>query len=58
MEVHHHSHPSPSSGHRKKWTHYFCEFLMLFLAGAAEGRGVASVRYCNNGFQPVAKDNN
>jgi len=32
MEVHHHSHPSPSSGHRKKWTHYFWEFLMLFLA--------------------------
>ena len=27
MEVHHHS-PSP----RKKWTHYFWEFLMLFLA--------------------------
>ena len=27
MEVHHHSH-SP----RKKWTHYFWEFLMLFLA--------------------------
>jgi len=32
MEVHHHSHPSTSSGHRKKWTHYFWEFLMLFLA--------------------------
>lgn len=37
MEVHHHpiaigSHPSPGSGHRKKWTHYFWEFLMLFLA--------------------------
>src|SRR5512139_798727 len=31
MEVHHHSH----SGHsepRKKWMHYFWEFLMLFLA--------------------------
>jgi hypothetical protein len=27
MEVHHHAHPSP-----KKWTHYFWEFLMLFLA--------------------------
>ena len=27
MEVHHHSHSS-----RKKWTHYFWEFLMLFLA--------------------------
>jgi hypothetical protein len=27
MEVHHHSHTS-----RKKWTHYFWEFLMLFLA--------------------------
>jgi len=25
MEVHHHSHSS-----RKKWTHYFWEFLMLF----------------------------
>src|SRR5436190_1122130 len=27
MEVHHHSHSS-----RKKWIHYFWEFLMLFLA--------------------------
>ena len=27
MEVHHHSHTS-----RQKWTHYFWEFLMLFLA--------------------------
>jgi hypothetical protein len=27
MEVHHHAHSS-----RKKWTHYFWEFLMLFLA--------------------------
>ncbi|NOT50948.1 MAG: hypothetical protein HOP10_06700 [Chitinophagaceae bacterium] len=27
MEIHHHSHTS-----RKKWTHYFWEFLMLFLA--------------------------
>ena len=27
MEVHHHSHTA-----RKRWTHYFCEFLMLFLA--------------------------
>ena len=27
MEVHHHSHSS-----RRKWTHYFWEFLMLFLA--------------------------
>ena len=34
MEVHHHSHSSPTSGvtARKKWTHYFWEFLMLFLA--------------------------
>ncbi len=32
MEVHTHTHPSTSSGHRKKWTHYFWEFLMLFLA--------------------------
>ena len=32
MEVHHHTHPSTSSGHRRKWTHYFWEFLMLFLA--------------------------
>lgn len=32
MEVHAHIHPSPGSGHRKKWTHYFWEFLMLFLA--------------------------
>src|SRR6188474_3418072 len=27
MEVHHHAHTS-----RKKWTHYFWEFFMLFLA--------------------------
>jgi hypothetical protein len=27
MEVHHHSHTE-----RKKWTHYFWELLMLFLA--------------------------
>ena len=27
MEVHHHPHTA-----RKKWTHYFWEFLMLFLA--------------------------
>lgn len=27
MEVHAHTHTA-----RKKWTHYFCEFLMLFLA--------------------------
>ncbi len=39
MEVHHHAHrpdpdPSTSSGHRSriKWTHYFWEFIMLFLA--------------------------
>ncbi len=32
MEVHAHTHPSTSSGHKKKWTHYFWEFLMLFLA--------------------------
>ena len=31
MEVHHHSHPE-GSGHRKNWTSYFWEFLMLFLA--------------------------
>jgi hypothetical protein len=31
MEVHHHSHPA-SGVTRKKWTHYFWEFLMLFLA--------------------------
>src|SRR6187549_2695507 len=30
MEVHHHS--SRVSRTRKKWTHYFWEFLMLFLA--------------------------
>ena len=30
MEVHHHAHPAP--GHKKKWSHYFWEFLMLFLA--------------------------
>src|SRR6478735_6016774 len=34
MEVHHHSHtPDPDSHRgRKKWTHYFFEFIMLFLA--------------------------
>ena len=38
MEVHHHSHTSdPPDSYRdhrgrKKWTHYFWEFLMLFLA--------------------------
>lgn len=31
MEVHAHTHP-PAAGHRKKWTHYFWEFVMLFLA--------------------------
>ena len=31
MEVHAHTHPA-SGGTRKKWTHYFWEFLMLFLA--------------------------
>ena len=34
MEVHHHSSPAPGGTHtpRKKWTHYFWEFFMLFLA--------------------------
>jgi hypothetical protein len=34
MEVHHHTHtPDPDSHRgRKKWTHYFWEFFMLFLA--------------------------
>ena len=34
MEVHHHSHPATGETHtgKKKWTHYFWEFLMLFLA--------------------------
>ena len=34
MEVHHHAHTGTDShrGHRKKWTHYFWEFLMSFLA--------------------------
>jgi hypothetical protein len=34
MEVHAHTHtPSPPAGRAgKKWTHYFWEFLMLFLA--------------------------
>ena len=31
MEVHHHPHDS-QQGHRRKWTHYLWEFLMLFLA--------------------------
>ncbi len=32
MEVHHHSHTAPKGAGRKKWTHYFWEFFMLFLA--------------------------
>jgi hypothetical protein len=34
MEVHAHTHTSDPDSHRgrKKWTHYFWEFLMLFLA--------------------------
>ena len=34
MEVHHHSSPAPGGTHtpRRKWRHYFWEFLMLFLA--------------------------
>ena len=34
MEVHHHTHPASGETHtqRKKWTHYFWEFFMLFLA--------------------------
>ena len=30
MEVHHHHHSQPT--HKRKWTHYIWEFLMLFLA--------------------------
>lgn len=35
MEIHHHAHTAPDPDNhrgRKKWTHYFWEFLMLFLA--------------------------
>ena len=32
MEVHAHTHPDSYRDKRKKWTHYFWEFLMLFLA--------------------------
>ncbi len=32
MEVHSHTHPDSYRDHRKKWTHYLWEFLMLFLA--------------------------
>ena len=34
MEVHHHAHTADPDSHRgrKKWTHYFWEFFMLFLA--------------------------
>ena len=31
MEVHHHAHTDSHRG-KKKWTHYFWEFMMLFLA--------------------------
>jgi len=32
MEVHHHAHTVPKAIGRKKWSHYFWEFFMLFLA--------------------------
>src|SRR5258705_13390061 len=32
MEVHAHTHTVPIAIGRKKWIHYFWEFLMLFLA--------------------------
>ncbi len=32
MEVHAHSSPAPGGAPGEKWTHYFWEFLMLFLA--------------------------
>jgi len=34
MDIHHHSHSADLDSHRgrKKWAHYFWEFLMLFLA--------------------------
>jgi hypothetical protein len=32
MEVHHHSSPASDGTRGKKWTHYFWEFFMLFLA--------------------------
>ncbi len=32
MEVHHHTHNPAAPNHKKKWTDYFWEFLMLFLA--------------------------
>ncbi len=32
MEVHAHSSPASGGTHKRKWTHYFWEFLMLFLA--------------------------
>jgi hypothetical protein len=37
MEVHHHAHLASGETHtsRKKWTHYFWEFFMLFLAVTA-----------------------
>ena len=37
MEVHTHSSPAPGGAHtaRKKWTHYFWEFFMLFVAVTA-----------------------
>jgi hypothetical protein len=37
MEVHHHSHTADPDSHRgrKKWTHYFWEFFMLFMAVSA-----------------------
>jgi hypothetical protein len=32
MDVHHHTHDIPKVYGRKKWFHYFWEFIMLFLA--------------------------
>ncbi|HKC36569.1 MAG TPA: hypothetical protein VKB95_10925 [Chitinophagaceae bacterium] len=58
MEVHAHSHLASGETHsaRKKWTHYFWEFLIVLRCYVLWNcRGVASIQYFNNGFQPVAK---
>ena len=56
MEVHLHSHfDSGETPNSRKNGHIIWEFLMLFLFGS---RGVASVQYSNNGFQPVAGNQN
>ena len=66
MEVHHHAHTPDSHRDKKKWTHYFWEFLMLFLAVfcgfLAENQREHIIehkrekRYLENLYQDLKKD--